>query len=263
MKKLVSALVIGIMTLACAAKDLRIYAVSGKVSKKTVAGWVMVKKPGSISDADMLKINPESSLKVIDNTTHRVYTFNEPGEALVSRLVDKSQRESASIASRMVAESRRRLSEGKSHQAVGASMRGTSDEELLEALFTALNDGFQAAVNKGDISIEKISDGDGIFHLRIINTGKKELYANVFIHTDQALWEALYKLTGEESSLLIAPGESVEIADIQLSESPDLQLAAVAYDAPFEGEDLSNMFSAHLRPEAPAAQNVNFFFLKN
>lgn len=243
-------------------RTLKIYSITGKVSKKTDAGWVALKKNGEVTDADMLKINQASSIKLIDNIIHKVHVFDQPGESLVSRLIDKSLRESSSITSRMVAESRKQMSGAKSHGTSGASIRGTDDESLLETLFTALNNGFQAAENKGDISLTKVADSDGLFHLRITNNGNNELYANVFIHTEHTLWEALYKFDGEESALYLAPHSSIEIKHIQLASSPDIQLAAVAYDSPFEGEDLADMLSASLIPEAPPAPNVSFFFLK-
>lgn len=260
-RQTVTALAAALAVFCAASKTLSIYSVTGNVAKKTQSGWTTLSKPGKVADSDIIKINPASKLKVIDDATRRVYTFDEQGEAMVKRLMDQSQRESSSISSRMVAESRRRMSATKSHEAVGAVNRDTFDEELLEALFTALSNGLAAGENTGSVTMSKIDDGDGMFHLSLTNNGDKEMYANVFCRTADAPWDAVYRFDGEESAVWLAPGDTVELPHVTLAATPGLTLAAVAYPAPFEGADLADMFAAGLTPESAPATDVSFFFI--
>ncbi|MCM1520831.1 MAG: CHASE2 domain-containing protein [Lachnoclostridium sp.] len=248
--------------MSASARTLDIYSLTGVVAKKSASDWVSLSKPGQITDSDVLRINPKSSIKVVDKASRKVYTFDTRGEATVKSLIEQGNREKASITKRIVAESRRKMEAGKSHDAVGAAERATLDEELLESLYTALCQGFDKGINSGCITMTIISEGDGLFHLSLSNTGDQPMYANVMLSIDGSPWSAVYESDDEDPALLIPAGDTVELVHDTLLAAPGMRLVAVGYAQPFDAGELSDMFAERMQPESEAATGVSFYFIE-
>lgn len=253
------------ISFAMSAKNYKVYNVTGNVSKKTGSTWTALTKNQTVSDSEMIKINPSSSLKVIDAENRQVYNFSKSGEFKLDNLLKTSVKENSSLLGKIGAESKKQLaaSNTKSHAAVGASKRALLDEDLIEALYAGLVKGFDAGTNVGNIRAEKISLGDdGEFYLELSNSSEMPLYANVFVKGEEGVWQTVYQMSEDEPALLVAPGATVSLSDVTLFELPGDSFAVVAFDLPFDGDELNDMFFHGFEPEEKAADNISIYFVK-
>lgn len=263
-KSLVYSLIL--LSSACAwGKTFKVYSTAGNVSKKEGASWTALAKSGTVTDATTIKINPASSIRILDAATRQIYTFSSPGEFSVGALVKQSAKENSSLTGKIGAESRRQMaaSSTKSHQAVGAATRATLDEELLEALYTSLVNGFGAGKDVGQIRLVKnMVDGDDLFTLSVVNESSEPVYVNVFAKSGDEPWSAVFSFSNDESALLVPPGATIAMDHILLAAMPGDQLVAVGFDQPFEAEELNDMFAEGFEPGETAAENVSLYFIK-
>ena len=190
MKKILMLSAAVALCLSASAKTLKVYSVNGNVTKKEGASWTKLAKPAIVSDSETIKINPASSLRVLDPDTRQIYTFSTVGTHAVSALLKQAAQDNSSLGGKIAAESRRQLAiaANKAHQDVGAAKRATLDEEKQEALYTALVNGFKTGENKGDLVISKHTVEDGLIYLSIVNKGKMPLYVNVFTLREDGHW---------------------------------------------------------------------------
>lgn len=263
-KKILTLTCAAAICLCAAAKTLKVYSVTGNVTKKAGSSWVKVAKPSTISDTETVKINPSSSLRVLDPSTRQIYTFTATGEHNVSALLRQAAQDNSSLGGKIAAESRRQsaASASKSHKAVGAAKRATLDEEEQEALYAALTAGFEAGANQGQITLEKVPQDDGLFYLALTNNSDDEMYANVFTKDENNRWNALYVFDNENPALLLAPGARVQLDHFLLAEDESADLVAVGYKSAFDGAELTDMFVEEFEPGETVADGVSLFFIK-
>lgn len=263
-KKFITLALAACVCLGAYAKSLKVYAVTGNVTEKKGTAWSPLAKSAIITDAATVKINPSSTLRVLDMTNRQIYTFSTPGQFNLGELIKKSAKENSSLTGKIGAESRRQMaaSSTKSHSAVGAATRATLDEEVLEALYTSLCNGFAAGADSGVLTMTKVPAEDGMFTLSITNTSAEPVYANVFAKSEGGTWATIYEFSNDESALLIAPGATVNMDHIQLVAEEGDQFVAVGFDQAFEGEELNDMFSEDFEPGETSAKNVSLYFLK-
>lgn len=246
------------------AKTLKIYSVTGTVTKKDGTSWTRLTKPGTLSDSETININPASSLRVLDTDSRQVYTFSQEGKHLVSALLKQAAQENRSLSGKIAAESRRQstLAAKKVHQDVGAAKRATLDEEQQEALYSALVKGFALGVNQGDLILDKHKAEDELIYLSISNIGNIPLYVNVFTTKSDGHWGAVYQFDNENPALIIAPGKSVLMDNLLLSDEENVPFVAVGYFEAFDGAELTDMFSEDFEPEENSADGVSLYFNK-
>lgn len=264
MKKILLFFVSLVLFLCATAKTLKIYSVTGKVTKKDGTAWTKLTKPGTLSDSETININPASSLRVLDTDSRQVYTFTKEGIHSVSTLLKQAAQDNSSLGGKIAAESRRQstLAANKVHQDVGAAKRATLDEEHQEALYSALVKGFASGVNQGDLILNKHKAEDDLIYLSINNIGNKPLYVNVFTTTDDGHWCAVYEFDNENPALFIAPGKSVLMDNLLLSDEGDVSFVAVGYLEAFDGSELTDMFSEEFEPAEISAEGVSLYFNK-
>lgn len=265
MKKLIiTAVLASLFCFGASAKSLKVYSVTGNVTQKSGAAWNKVAKANVLTDAATVKINPSSSLRVLDPSTRQIYTFSSPGEFNLGALLKQSAKENGSLTGKIGAESRRQMAanSSKSHKAVGAATRATLDEEVLEALYTALVTGFAAGQDTGVLTMTERPLEDGLFTVSLTNTSDEPVYANLFAKSDDGHWASVLEFDNDETALLIAPGATVSLDHIVLVRMPGDKLVAVGFDQQFEGEELNDMFAEEFEPGETKASNVSLFFLK-
>lgn len=265
MKKTI--ITLAVATLLCAgasAKNLKVYSVTGNVTKKEGTAWNKVAKANVLTDAATVKINPSSTLRVLDTSTRQIYTFSTPGEFNLGTLLRQSAKENGSLTGKIGAESRRQMaaSSTKSHKAVGAATRATLDEEVLEALYTALVTGFEAGEDTGVLTMTKTPLEEDLFTVSLTNTSDEPVYANLFAKSEDGPWASVLEFDNDETALLIAPGATVALDHIVLAQMPGDRLVAVGFDQQFEGEELNDMFAEEFEPGETKAGNVSLYFLK-
>lgn len=253
------------LSLCGVAKTLKIYSVNGNVSKKTGTTWTqLAKSSGTLSDNEVIKINPTSSIRLLDPTTRQVYTLGQEGTFSVSTLLKQAAADNSSLGGKIAAESRRQsdMAASKSHKAVGAAKRATLDEEEQEALYSALVSGFEKGDNVGTVELSKTPAEDGLFYLSILNSGSEPVYVNVFTRGDDGKWIALYTFDNENPALILSPGTTVAMDHLLLADDGDAPFVVVGYTASFDGAELTDMFAEDFEPEATAAENVSLYFVK-
>lgn len=264
MKKILTFSVAAALSLCCNAKTLKVYSVEGNVTKKDGASWVKIAKSNTVSDNETVKINPASSLRVLDPSTHQIYTFSSEGTHSVSALLKQAAHDNSSLGSKIAAESKRQgiASASKSHKAVGAAKRATLDEEIQEALYTTLVSGFETGTNCGNLQMTKSQAGDDLIYLSLTNTGEDVLYVNVFTRGDDGHWVAVYEFDNENPALMLAPQSSVTMEHMPLFDDGSSPFVAVGFNDPFDGAELTDMFAEDFEPGETSADGVSLFFLK-
>ncbi|MDE7346851.1 MAG: hypothetical protein K2N48_08965 [Muribaculaceae bacterium] len=264
MKKVLILSAMCALCLSTSAKTLKVYSVNGSVTKKDGTTWTKLEKQAYVSDSETIKINPISSLRVLDPATRQIYTFSSEGTYTVSVLLKQAFQENSSLGSKIAAESRRQadLATTKSHKAVSAAKRATLDEEQQEALYTTLVNGFEAGINKGTLHVSKLPTEDGLIYLSLTNTGDTPIYVNVFTRSEDGHWTAIYEFDTENPALLISPGKNIPMTHTLLSDEADATFVAVGFPEAFDGAELTDMFTEEFEPRETTADNVSLFFLK-
>ncbi len=264
MKKILMLSAAVALCLGASAKTLKVYSVTGNVTKKDGANWTKLAKPGTLSDTETIKINPASSLRVLDTDTRQVYTFSTEGTDAVAALLKQAAQDNSSLGGKIAAESRRQsaAASSKAHQDVGAAKRATLDEEQQEALYTALVNGFKAGADQGDLILSKQNVEDGLVYLSIKNAGENPIYANVFTMGEDGHWVAVYEFDNENPALLIAPGSTVLMDNLLLADEGEAPFVAVGFSEAFDGAELTDMFSEEFEPGESSAEGVSLYFAK-
>lgn len=262
-KRCLLILFIEIFSLSISAKTLKVYSVTGNVSKKDNSSWISLSKANPVSENDIIKINPASLLRILDTSKHQVYTFSDPGEYKLYDLISKSDKETQSLMGKIAAETKKQMASNttKSHQALGAAHRATFDEEVLEALYAILTSGFEKGENIGNLIVEKIHSEDDLFYLSFTNSSEEPMFVNLFVKCEDEPWQSIYKGSEDDFSILLPPGEALAVDYILLADEGGI-LVAVGFNQPFEAEELNDMFEENFEPEDVKADNVNIFFIK-
>ena len=262
-KKCFLILLVGIFSFSIYAETLKVYSVTGNVSKKDNSSWISLSKTSQVSDGDIIRINPSSRLRILNTSTHLVYTFSDQGEYKLYELISKSDKETQSLMGKITAETKKQMANNatKSHKALGAAHRATLDEEILEALYATLITYFESGENIGNLSLKKIPVEDGLFYLNLCNTSEEPLYVNFFVKDDKLPWHAIYPGSGEGNSILLVPDIPIAFDSILLA-GEDCSLAVVGFNQPVEVEELNDMFEGNFEPEDVKVDNVSIFFIK-
>ncbi|MDE6237263.1 MAG: hypothetical protein K2M13_05795 [Muribaculaceae bacterium] len=245
--------------------DYQVHSITGCVSCRNGSEWKPLKKHDELSHDPKVNINQASSMKIIDKKSRMVFTFSYPGEYNLQDLIRRAQKENSSLTSKICAEAKKHTAaeSTRTHKTIGASKRDPMDEEKLEALYTALVDGFTSGMNKGALRIFKHPVDNEIFILELLNESLLEpLYVNVFVKTKDSTWHALLPSTEEQCALMLAPGECIRLEHLPLCNEDDLILAAIGSKEDFDGDELTYMFEENMEPTEERLDNLNISFLR-
>lgn len=262
-KKLILMLLIAFCSvLAMEAKTYEVYMINGKVSHIINNNWVSLSKSDNISEAERIKINPSSQLKLLDRNTHQVYSFSEQGEWLISDLFKKASKENGSLIGKINSEVEKQLtSSKKSHREIGASKRETTDDERIEALYTAVFNNLNCNINQGPLKGVKIKDDDELFHLELSNDSEEIIYTTVFIQTEEANWSALNIDDKTTLQIILAPQSTIQLDNIQFAETDELKLAIIGFDSEFDVEELNYMLKSEYEPQDEGASDIYIYHI--
>ena len=266
MKRITTFLILAILLIyGCMdAKNLKVYSTTGNISKKNGNSWVALIKNTVVRESETVKINPSSSLKVLDSDTRQIFTFETQGEFKIADLLKKSAKENSSLFGRINSEVKNNFasSNTKSHKNVGASKRALWEEEELEKLFTAVFEGLENGEDRGGIKVSKIETGDGLFYMEFNNNGTEPIFVNLFVGDEDGNWATVYEFEGEESALLIPGEKTIKIEHMVFAPLPDSHFVVVGYKEPFDAAQLAEMLSDNLEPQEEALKDVSLYFVK-
>lgn len=230
------------------AQDIKVYSVSGQVEKKLGNSWEGLKKLSRLEPKDIVKIKPESMLRVMDVSKHEVYTFQSTGEYQISNLIENIKKENSSITQKILAESRKNISESnsKSHKTIGAALRGEADEEEIEAIYSEIINTLSGKSGKGLIIFEKRPLEDDLFYFTISNQSKDPVFINIF-RREKDLWRPILEGEGV-SGIKINESETLPLEHLVYMEDPSVSYLGVAYEDEFPAEEIQYRLNEHLEP---------------
>lgn len=242
---------------------IKVYSVSGNVSEKQENTWVRLAKGTKLDGNSTVRINAASELRLLDNTDRRIYTFSHEGTHIIANLIAKAKKENSTITDRIVAETARRSASvtGKSHQRTAAAFRATMSEEQLEALYTALCNGFKAGNDNGTVRATLIpaqDENDSLYTIQISNNSPEDFYVNLFMRNADSHWQCIFT----DNCIFVPAQNELHLTHMPCLILPSDRLVLVAYAEDFDTAELDAMLAEDLEPEAEAAQNVQFFFLQ-
>lgn len=269
MKKTLT-LILGLLLfiVGLSAKTLKVYSVVGKVSKKSGNSWVSLSKNQSVGETERVKINASSTLKLLDEGGRMVYTFSSPGEYKLSDLLKASDTENKNLMSKITADAKKQIgaSGTKTNKQVGASERGDDfiSYNFTDSLYTAVCEELASGADTGGLSACKVAGReDGMFYPRFTNNSVIPLYINIFVKGAETPWSPVLIFTDDdESALMVAPGETVDLDFISIMEMPGDSFVAVGFEEPFNGYELAAMFKRGDKPDADKVEGVNISFFR-
>ena len=262
MKSIIILLIVACSALIIEAETYEVYMINGKVSHIVNNNWVNLSKSDKISETEKIKINPSSQLKLLDKTTHRVYSFSEQGEWLISDLLKKASKENSSLIGKINSEVKKQnTSSKKSHREIGASKRETTDDEKVEALYTAVFNSLNCNINQGSLKGVKITEDEELFHIELSNDSEEPIYTTVFIKTEEANWSALNIDDKTTLQIILAPQSTISLANIQFAEMNVMKLAIIGFDSEFDVEELNYMFKSEYEPQNEGAFDIHIYHI--
>lgn len=242
-------------------QDYTVYSLEGKVEKKTSKGWQILVRTDLLSSDDIIKINPASTLRILDKGNKQIYTFSQKGEAHLLSLLNKAKDENSSITGKMIAESKRKALTEKSHKSLGAAKRETDDENL-EAIYACVVDRLNTGDDSGDLIVEKVVAEEGLVYLKFINKSDQAIFANILIHEESSPnWRPLFDPQEDMAGIYINAGDTIEFPHMILSDEGD-SMVAVSFALDFDIYELANMLENRLDPLEIEVNDVNVYFVK-
>lgn len=242
-------------------QDYRVYSLEGKVEKKTSTGWQILGRADLLSSDDIIKINPASTLRIIDKGKKQIYTFSQKGEANLLYLLNKAKEENNSITGKIIAESKRMASAEKSHKSLGAAKRETDDENL-EAIYAFVSERLKTGDDYGEFRVEKVGMEDGLVYLKFINNTDKALFANILINEEGfPNWRPLFDPQEDLAGIYINAGDTLEFTHMILADEGE-RMVAVASALDFDIDELANMLENQLEPLEIEVKDVSVYFVK-
>ena len=261
MKRTVVSLIIILISLTMyAQKEYVVYDCSPSVRVFRVDSrtWEPLCKGEALLGNDILNIREKGTVKILDNSTRRIYNNVKAGKQSVSSVVKASSKSSNSVFGNLNRQLANNVKNSdhreKYYSTYGAAMRGYEDNlTFTDSLYYAIYNGINNQIPSEQLKLQETINPDGSVSFSVVNYSE-DIYYVTLLYGDNSCLEVCFDSDNLRTNVIpISPHSTVDFRSFRFSPSTDNRnYYLLASRREFWTEPLQNALRYMMQPDFEA-----------